>query len=271
MDTQELTTSKEKRYATVRHPTIEATVKTRFRFNKPEQAQGRLAAIRENFVLSKKLMDEMFKGNPKSTDVIVWVRGFNVTKEEEENGFLGNYARIRVHDMKDGRWTLKAEKIPADLSNHPQKKRPPAKHPNWGHPILRSVTKSKIYETVDEASAALEMLHEEFPEISIPGGDKLYIMTYSRGKETVGTPVQKYILTIKLVPEGNGHCIIEAKENQKSARKTKPSYTGGKNAATVKEEVPKEKAAGFYTSMVELKRKRKNKTPIRPKKPKEAE
>ena len=256
------------RYATVRHPTIEASIKGLFRFEREEQATQRLKSIADYFVLSKKhaspneaTEDEQSQTKPSEPlrEVILWVRGYYLNAADEAKGALGHFAKITVKETQDRRYTLRAEKVPVEIKFHPQKRRLQSKHPNWGHPILRSVLKERSYDSVEAAAAALQMLHEEYPDVSIPTGNKLYIITYSRGKEAA-KPVQKVVLEIKLSPAGDGSCVIVSKENQKpfQTKDEKAAATETKAEEASQQELEKANPAGYYTSMVKLKRKAKN-------------
>ena len=273
--------SKKPRYATVRHPSIEAAVKALYRFEREAQAAGRLASIAHSFILSRKHMPATIEGEEAPLkEIILWVRGFHLKEADEKKGALGHFARIHIHELQDGRYTLKAEKIEVEIKNHPQKKRLPSKHPNWGHPVLRSVIKERPYATVAEATAAMQMLHEEYPEVSIPTGNKLYIITYSK-PEPGAKPVQKVVLELKL--NADGTCLITAQQNDKPflPKEAQPKMVEGggtlpedallaqpdNQGAKVKE--PREQK-GYYTGMVELRRNKKKRVQ-KPMPPKPAE
>lgn len=270
------------RYATVRHPSIEAAVKALYRFEKHSQAQSRLNSIAQSFILSRKHMPVLPEGEePKPLkEVILWIRGFFLTDQDEQKGALGHFGRVFIHEMQDGRYTLKAEKLPVEIKFHPQKRRLPSKHPNWGHPVLRSVLKARPYPTVEAAAQALQMLHEEYPEVSIPTGNKLYIITYGKGAES-GKPVQKVVLEIKLQPDGS--CLIESQDNKKpflakeekaalKAAETSDAPLDAASGENAPEEAskPAKQQQGYYTGLVELRRKKKKRTVVpRPAKPAE--
>lgn len=245
---------KKRRYATIRHPTIAAAIEGTYRFQAEAQAKQQLQILREYFVLSR---------HQKAEDhaIILWVKGFEVTKAEKKNGYTGNYAAIGIKKLGEGKYTLSTKKVESELKFHPQRQRPQHRHPNWGHPVLRSIKKKRIYQTVELAQAELQALHEEFPEVTIPLTNKVYVIVYSRQEKP---PAKKYVLEIKVADDGGFY--IEATENtyKPSAApiptsKLPPSEDGeeqGDEAAANNE------APGYFASMVALRRSKKKKAPI---------
>jgi hypothetical protein len=232
---------KPRRYATAMHPTIGAVIAGTYRFANEEQARQQLQIFRDHFVLSRHQNEDM-----GDNGLILWIKGYSITPEEKKGGFTGNYAMVGINKTKDGKFSLTATKLESELKYHPQRQRPKHKHPNWGHPILRSVKKKRIYPTVEAAQAELQLLHEEYPEVTIPLTNKLYLIIYSRQQEP---PAQKFVLEVKVGDDGG--FFIDAYANE---------YKGGKEgAAQESDEKPAEDSApeGYFTSMVALKRSRK--------------
>ena len=243
-----------KRLATEKHPTIEAIINGLFRFETEEQAQERIDTIRDHFIISSKL--------PKDKDDLLklWIRGYEINKEEEKKGYLGNYASFKIKKLGDGKCTIVAEKQRIAIKYHPQRKRPKSKHPDWGHPCLRIVKKGIVFDTIEEAQKILSQLHEEYPDISIPAVNKLFTIIYSR---TNKPPVQKYILEIQPARDGGGF-YIEYKINE--YKKPKELPTDGKKKVSKTTEAEGDgsedsssdaKEKGYFASMVELKRSKK--------------
>jgi hypothetical protein len=237
---------KSRRYATVMHPTIGAVLAGTYRFATEEQANQQLQIFRDHFVLSRHQNEE---SNEKG--IILWIKGYSITAEEKKNGYTGNYAVIGIKKLKDGKYSLTATRLESELKFHPQRQRPKHKHPNWGHPILRSVKKKRIYPTVEAAQKELQLLHEEYPEVTIPLTNKLYLIIYSRQQTP---PAQKYVLEVKVGEEGGFY--IDAYANEYKAPKELP---GADQAATMEGDETAEApvAGGYFTSMVALKRSRK--------------
>lgn len=232
---------KPRRYATLMHPTIGAVLAGTYRFASEEQAKQQLQIFRDHFVLSRHQNEEA-----GDNAVILWVKGFNITDDEKKGGYTGNYVLIAIKKLPDGKHTLTGTKLQSELKFHPQRQRPKHKHPNWGHPILRSVKKQRVYPTIEEAQKELQLLHEEYPEVTIPLTNKLYLIIYSRQQVP---PAQKYVLEVKVAEQGG--FVIDAYAND---------YKGGKEGAKgpEAEDEPKVEApSGYFTSMVELKRSRK--------------
>jgi hypothetical protein len=239
-----------RRLATEKHPTIEAVINGLFRFEKKEQALARLEAIKNYFVISSKLP------NDEDENVIkLWIRGYKIDEDEEKQGYLGNYAAIKISE-NDDRFSLVAEKQRIALKYHPQRKRPKRKHPDWGHPALRIVKKGVIFDAIEDAQRILMQLHEEYPEVTIPNTNKLFIIIYSKALDNNRSPIQKFILEIKASREGG--FFIEYKQN--NYQKKEPVA-----AKEPEQEKTDKKTKGRFTSMVELKRAKK-KSRSKPKK-----
>jgi hypothetical protein len=250
------------KYANIKNPNIEAVAEGRFRFANKAQAVERLEVFRENFILSRKHPD-----SNKKESIILWIRGYSITPEEFDKGYLGNYALFSIHEAGESKFTLQATKLDSELKYHPQRHRPKRQHPNWGHPVMRGIKKGKRYPSIEAAEADLQKLHEEFPTVSIPANAKLYTMVFSRQDDSKN-PVKKYVLEIESTKEGD--FIIVSKPNNYESMQ--PS-AGGKSASGSKgpqAAVPTAPTApkGKFTAMVELKRsKRGKKAPAPRKKP----
>lgn len=246
-------TAKEKprRYATIMHPTIGAVVANTYRFASEEQARQQLQIFRDHFVLSRHQNEEA-----GDNSIILWIKGYSITPEEKKNGYTGNYAAIGIKKLPENKYTLQATKIESDIKFHPQRQRPSHKHPNWGHPILRSVKKKRIYPTVEAAQAEIQLLHEEYPQVTIPLTNKLYLIIYSRQQTP---PAQKYVLEIKVAEQGGFY--IDAYPNEYKGGKNLPGAAAKQDAAPQADAPQEAEAApvpgGYFTSMVALKRSRK--------------
>lgn len=240
--------ARKKFMAALDDPTIEAIVEGLFRLENEQQAVALLQRLSQQFVICREQEPVSAGGCPT---LKLWIRNFGLNDEEKSKGFRGNYAIIRIF-WADGRVSLSAEKIPTELKLHPQKERPKQRHPNWGHPVLRASQKKKNYPTVEEARADLLKLHEEFPETSIPGRDKLHLMVYSRKSNP---PIQK--ITLLLEPQADGTFLIGCKDQQKKPVNIPPKPNAGEGGPS--EEDKAAAAGGKFTSLVALQRKKKGK------------
>jgi hypothetical protein len=202
-----------RKYATVLHPTIAALVGGHYRYKEKAQALSRFKHIAEHFVLSK----EQLQSSKDHPVVIFWIKGFALDETQEIAGFTGNFARMEVVTLDNGLFTLTATKVERPLASHPQKKRPTSKHPNWGHPVMRAIKRAKPYATIQDAQSELELLHLEFPEVSIPGQGKLYIIVYEK-REGIKQPTHKMVIEIAVRPEGG--FILIARDNDKQPKQT---------------------------------------------------
>lgn len=195
----------QKKIAIVKHPLIEAAVAGLFRFKEHRQAVKRLREINDKFIVAKEQEE-----NLKQNRLRLWVKDFELTPKEVEKGYRGHFVEISVVEPEAGKFSLKSEKLDIPLNLHPQKTRPKGSHPDWGHPVLRRLEKKPLFATLEEANAVLMRLHEEYPNISIPGDNQLLIMIYRKKKETSekgGLPVQKYKFSV-VVAESGGYYIV---------------------------------------------------------------
>ena len=244
-------TTNQRRYATTRHPTVAAVLAGTYRFPDLKSAQNHLHILKNHFVLSRHQSEEAGEKG-----LILWVKGFSITTDEKHEGYTGNYAVVAIHKLPDGKFTLRGEKLDSELKFHPQRQRPKHKHPNWGHPILRSVKKKRIYPTAEAAQAELQLLHSEYPETTIPLTTKLYGIIYSRQQTP---PAQKFVLEIKV--NESGGFFIDAIPNDYRAQQ----LPGGKQAAAddvlgeSEMMLESESNPGYFASMVELRRTKKKK------------
>ncbi len=242
--------AQQKQVAIISNPTIEAVCYQLFKFPTEAEAVERLETIKDYFIVSKEQDNET-----ENLSVKIWIKGFMVTEGEEKLGYLGNFALMQYALTEDGKYTLYAEKLEVPLRTHPQKRYPKHKHPNWGHPVLRKIKKGHVYPTIEDAQADLQRLHEEFPQVSIPTNAKMYIIIYSKDGPEDKRPVKKFILEIQLV-DGGGF-TIEIKENT-YRKEDNPK----KSEATVEQSEEDKEAQGYFASMVDLKRAKKNKRNI---------
>lgn len=197
----------EPRYANYKQPTIEAIQIGEFSFSNINEAKHRLKIIKQTFTISRKADRE------DDMSTIMWISGFEVTDEERQKGYKGNFGKITVEALPNGRYTLKLVKIIEDLRHHPAKKKMNMPHPDWGHPILRSIKKKIKYLSEKDAWLDLKKLHEEYPNTTIPGPNKLFIQVFS--KQYGPTPIKKFILEIQA--DGDVF-IISIKENPTQGR-----------------------------------------------------
>ena len=243
---------KEKKYyAFSDHETIQAMAHSLFRFQTIAQAQLITNRLAEEFILAPKLSDP---GDKKA--IVLWVRGMEVTPEEQGLGYLGNFGKISMHKLPSGKWTLTLAKMTVPLNKHPLRKAMPRAHPNWGHPVLRSAQRNKTWPTMKDAVDQLMKLHEEFPEISIPGLDTLKIKVYARA-EKGKSPVQR--VELKIVRRGEGMYAIEIRNLVKKIAEPLPPVRRADAPVPAPETPPEPVIKGAYTKMVTRQKKRKKK------------
>lgn len=232
--------NKQKKYATIKHPTIEAAVEGLYYFADKGKAIERIAKIRQTFVGKKHEGEE----TPPEDEYILWIRGFGLSRDDEF-GYRGHYARLFPVRGNDGLWTIKAEKVEVPLHRHPQRQRPDFDHPDWNYPVMRAIKAGRIYDDYDQALGELETLHIDFPDVTIPGKGKLHLIVYE-GKNA-DSYTNKYILEIKAHDEER--FIIEAKLKDPAPAK-KPNLKQKRHAET-------EETVGSFTAKVKGERFRK--------------
>jgi hypothetical protein len=226
--------------ATLKQPTIEAILGGHFRFATKEQAIERLKAVRESFHVSKVPQDE----KPNPLELKLWIRGYGLTSEAREEGYLGHFALLRVARAPEEKWTIEASLLNVDKKFHPQRRQTTQKFPNWGHPILRDVKRGRVHSTVESAQGELQRLHEAYSETTIPLTNKLYFMVY--GKPKPGKPpVEKWVLEIKAREEGD-FIITHVPNMHRAEAKNSPKITPESNSS---------EPQGKFTAQVLLKRK----------------
>lgn len=259
-----------KKIATLKHPTLQAIVDEKFRFEDKESALNRLESVKRHFILSK---DQPEENLPDGPYVRLWIKGYSINKKQKVHGALGNFALIGVRKVQK-RWTLYAIKEDVEIKKHPQRKRPKLQHPDWGHPILRTVTKDKddkhtIYNTIEAADAAFQKLHAQYPNTSIPSRAKLFIMIYTKPESETENPVKKWVLEIKAAEEGGFYIDAYLNTYERKEKKPKPAMPKLKNphmesvtpeAASASAE---QQPTGYFASMVQVKRASKGRAPIK--------
>lgn len=231
-----------KRIASPQDPAIEAIIEGLFRFGQESQAVSMLQRLSQQLVICK---DQEPLGPDGLPTLKLWIRGFALSEDEKAKGFRGHFARLRIKRLEGRKVTLIAEKLPVEIKLHPQKERPKHRHPNWGHPILRAAQRGKMYPSSEQVRAEFLRLHEEFPETSIPGRDKLNLMIYSRQSEP---PIRKMTLTIAALPDGTFRMEMNENSRKKDERPDLPATQEGE---------AREAPSGKYTTLVALQRKRK--------------
>lgn len=240
------------KYATIKNPTIEAIIGEHFRFASAEQAQARLEALREAFIVSKLPADV----DATPLELKLWIRGYGLSAESREAGYIGNYARFEVKQADKGKWTIAPVLLNVDKKYHPQRRQTAKRHPNWGHPIMRDIQKNRVHKTVESAQNELRRLHEAFPEVSIPLTNKMYIMVYQKVEKEGDAPIRKWVLEIKALDSGGFHIVAAPNTYQADTRaKIENSQKAAGDVAAAAPQ--KGEAVGRFTSQVLLKQSKK--------------
>jgi hypothetical protein len=211
-----------------------------YRFGSESEARQQLEILKRHFIPSRQQII-----NDDSPSLHLWIKGYEVTEEDNAQGIIGHFAVISYRQV-EGSYTLHAIRIPTDAKLHPQRGQVARDNPNWGHPVMRAIRKGKTYPSVESAQEELGLLHRQFPKVSIPNPGKLYIMIYCSSRPAKQRMV-KHVLEIKPLEDGN--YLIYCKENKPKNKVKPPKRT---DAATP--------AAGYFTAKVKLSRRRRQKS-----------
>lgn len=230
---------KAKRYAHIDNPSIAAIVHEMYRLDTAQEAAFKIVELTQHFIAGKKQIR-----NEEHPSLILWIKGYALSDAEKKAGYLGHYAVIAPKKIGP-RHTIAATKMDAPLKDHPQRAQQRRENPNWGHPVLRSARKGKLYGSVEAAQAELDLLHEHFPGVSIPNPGKLYIMIYCSDRPARERLV-KHVLTLKHNEAQNGY-YIEIQENSFKPRRlpVRPAVA------------PAQPPQGKFTAKVAMTRKKK--------------
>ena len=223
-------------YASINNTIVEALLNGTFKFPNRENGRKFLQKLREKFIMAKSHEELLQQDKLK-----FWIKGYKITAEEQGNGALGNFCIVSLYDMPDGTCRVQAEKEVIDIGLHPSRKRKAARMPNYGHPALRLAKKGTEFDKFVQVAEILLDLHNEFPDTTIPGKERLDLMVYSRdGKNKPKT--DKVRLAIK---EKDGKFTLAIEE--KAAPKPK------------EKEPENENIKGKFTALALMKQKKKKK------------
>lgn len=229
---------------------IQAVLQATYRFAAMSDALDALHTLMRTYELSRAQPLTLEEG------IIFWVRDYDVSPEEEKDGYLGHFMHVRVAE-EAGLFVLRGEKYAVELKYHPQQKRHREAHPNWGHPVMRAIKRKKIYPTLEAAQAELDVLHADFPAGSIPNAASLRMMVYERVKGKKKPDIVKYAMAIASHPTQGFY--IEAKIIEK-AKKPKPAPKAAAIAPSKEKAAPDQKGAFMRREDVRRARKRKPQT-----------
>lgn len=256
--------NKEKYYAYFEHETVQAMLHSLFRFQTPMQAQLVSNRFADEVILSPKMSDPRDR-----TAIFLWVRDLDVTEEQRKLGYVGNFAKISLVKLPNGKWTLSMVRVDVPLNKHPLYVKVARRYPNSGHPVIRAASRNKTWPSMQEAFAQLMKLHEEYPEVSTPGVNKLKIMTY-RKAEKGQSPVQRLELSVVKKDEGvYGISIknqneerekisaIRQSADDKMAKSASPAAAPAAAAAAKPAAKGSKPVEGKFTAMVQKKKKKK--------------
>lgn len=234
---------KNKRIASTSHPIIHALLNQLYVFPTKQAALTYVEKLKRDFIFSRQLKDfPPFEGDEFSS-AILWVKNFQISNDELAQGYTGNFAEIDYIHEKNVH-TLNLKKLDIDLKLHPQKKRDKKSTPDWGHPILRSIKKGRVYNSRLEAQTELNLLCFSYPNICIPAENHMMMMIYEKSSATQ-SPVQKYILSIQEIAHAKFQILYEKRNPAHHPRMKKKKYN--KQSSSNKETI------GFFTEKLHKK------------------
>ncbi len=170
--------------ATTNHPLLRQLLRPRQRASTEARARQRLQHIGSLFIQSRDgRSDDGFR---------LWVRGYALTKQEQEQGYTGNFVIFHLVQDPDG-WRIVACKEQVELSQHPERVRTPTgTMPNWGFPVLRSIKRERLFYSKEEAQAHLQELIDAYPKAVKLKGETTKVTVYTRHPEL--GPMQERLL-----------------------------------------------------------------------------
>jgi hypothetical protein len=145
-------------------------------------AQQKLEMIRRLFAF-----DENASGPEGSDRVILWIRNYNITPEQETQGYTGNFAKISIVPTENGLFRLTMEVVPRKVQSHPHYLKPDRRYPNTGHPAMRAVERKTVFPSREIAQRKLADLRK-YPCTNLISPDNCRTLVYSK---TYSTPENK--------------------------------------------------------------------------------
>lgn len=167
------------------NPIFEKIINGTAIFETKEEAENEVERLKGIYAFSKKLS--------KNGQEILWIRGYEISAEEEKEGYFGHFAEIHLGEKADGKFILEARKKNIELNSHPQRKRVIRRNPDWGHPALRSIKKGKLFNSKDEILAVFQQIATEYPETASIKDESLSCLVYSKKEKPF---IKKYIFNI---------------------------------------------------------------------------
>jgi hypothetical protein len=179
--------------ATAFHPLLRPLFKPRQRAMREEVARARLNKVGTLFIQAREgRTDNGFR---------LWVRGYGLTKKDHEAGLTGHYVIFQLVEESDG-WRIVTNKDIQPIDKHPERARPKGVGmPNWGHPVLRSAKKNRVFWSDIEAKLHVQILVDEFPKAAKTKQSITKVRVYSKHPE-LGSIVENILLRLEAQADG---------------------------------------------------------------------
>lgn len=208
---------KKKSIATAWNKKIHAIIENLLKFKTYDIALNYLQWVEDKFETSKEFQHD------DEPAVHLWIKGYQLTQNERDAGFLGNFAKVTVQPKTGHHYTLSIEKQKVALERHPLPKKPKRPLPNTGYPTIRLARKRHFFDNIEEPRALMEELLIDFPKGTIPATkDRLYVQVFSRhGKKK--PQIEKFILSIEEVDGRYTLVLTKNSPHSRSVHKIMPT------------------------------------------------
>lgn len=195
-----------KKLASVTHSLIINLLSGAYQNLTKTYSQEILEQFRSDLVCSKA---EEFENFISESSAVLWVRGYEITSTEKEEGRVGNFILIGIERQND-EYYINHEKIPSTIGKHPQKKRnfENKPSPDEGFETIRFAIKHKQFKSLQDAMLSLNTLCTTFPKTTIRVHPrKVSVLVYNSREKGI---MRK---SIKLM-EADDHWYLDYKDNE---------------------------------------------------------
>ena len=179
--------------------------------------EKKLDIIREYFITSNQ--DNLLTG--AEGIITFWIRGFEVTEDEKERGYLGNFVTVYILTFDKYYYASAKKVITANNKRHPNKinNTKSKKHPNYGYKAVRFARSGKRFKRLEDATELIKNLRLDYPETSImPKDRKIYFILWDPAhdySDNTGKSVSKVVMKAKYEKEGSWYLSLESNQHQR--------------------------------------------------------
>jgi hypothetical protein len=109
--------------------------------------------------------------NLDKDNVVIWVRGYKISSEENKQGAIGNFVQVSIVKNEHNHFKIEIDKIYRDAKYHPQRQNKTHRLPNSGDPVIKRIknqSEHKIgYNIFDEPLTMLNDLRKNYPNACV--------------------------------------------------------------------------------------------------------